>query len=525
MRQQQQQELQQLKQQLHQLQQQQKDQVQHASVAQPRDPVAEALNFFESQTGQEPTLDASQTQTNLLGAGEASPATSAEGEQHAAASMASEASRNVPAALQASEAQQLYAATSPDAPTEPVALVASTSDIGADFEDHPRARQSARAKVATDNSAPSEDNAAAGTQQMSQYAITQARRAQALAQQYQSTVALQEQRRRDAERMLVARRQAAMQAQLQKLHEEQESLKLLEQSLTQNLSAAASVGRQVPQGVATQRASGWPASFLHRAGAAQPFADHSGRFTSRPQALAQTARAPQGQEYAPDHAQCTPKCSYQCTNPTCEEVCDPVCESPKCQTRCSGADLSACLMQCGQPHCAVVCPKRPCAGPGCPACQTQCSQPMCMLQCPKAQPCHNVCEHPKCEWKCRAPDVCPKPECKMSCETPSTCMGSSFEQLPPLRQGEMLVQSFAAPASASRSSEATAAAALGGASLRGASSEESGAAAASAATPEETNTLTVPVYVGGDTSASQSQDGFAQQPWMVQMPAVTMAGN
>mmetsp|Transcript_54245 Transcript_54245/g.176244 ORF Transcript_54245/g.176244 Transcript_54245/m.176244 type:complete len:278 (+) Transcript_54245:72-905(+) len=74
---------------------------------------------------------------------------------------------------------------------------------------------------------------------------------------------------------------------------------------------------------------------------------------------------------------------------------------------------------------------------------------------------------------------------------------------------------------------AAAAAALGGASLRGASSEESGAAAASAATPEdqETNTLIVPVYVGGDTSASQSQDGFLQQPWMVQMPAVTMAGN
>merc|ERR1719203_501049 len=70
-----------------------------------------------------------------------------------------------------------------------------------------------------------------------------------------------------------------------------------------------------------------------------------------------------------------------------------------------------------------------------------------MLQCPKAQPCHNECEQPKCDWKCKAPSTCPKPVCRMECETQHNCVGSTFRELPPLQQGEMLVQSFAAPAS------------------------------------------------------------------------------
>lgn len=224
--------------------------------------------------------------------------------------------------------------------------------------------------------------------------------------------------------------------------------------------------------------------------------------------------AMRAQDFAPDHSQCSPKCSYQCTNPTCEQVCDAVCESPKCETRCGGTDLSACFMQCGKPHCAVVCPEKPCAGPNCPSCATKCSEPMCMLQCPKAQPCHNVCEHPKCNWKCRAPDSCPKPDCHMTCETPSNCLGSTFQQLPPLSGGEMLVQSFSAPTFAARGRAA---------SLAEATRMPQAAPRTAAGRPEGSSSMmSVPVYVGAVGPTLQSQDFIAPQQMLVQMPVVNL---
>lgn len=147
----------------------------------------------------------------------------------------------------------------------------------------------------------------------------------------------------------------------------------------------------------------------------------------------------------PRHEDCTPRCSYKCTNPTCEEECEPHCESPRCQTRCTGTELSGCRMQCGKPHCSVVCPSKMCSGPNCQQCTTKCTDPMCMLQCPKAQPCHNVCEQPRCLWKCKAPTTCPKPTCDMVCDSPKACTGSTYKELPPLKPGEMSVLSFAAP--------------------------------------------------------------------------------
>merc|ERR1719386_388062 len=102
-------------------------------------------------------------------------------------------------------------------------------------------------------------------------------------------------------------------------------------------------------------------------------------------------------------------------------------------------------MECDEPHCAVVCPHASCPSETCAECQTTCSEPMCKLQCPHTQPCHNVCEHPSCEWKCSAPTSCPAPQCHMVCETPKNCMGSTYEKLPPLSPGEMSVKSFTAP--------------------------------------------------------------------------------
>eukprot|EP00932_Pfiesteria_piscicida_P012750 SRR837773.24179.p4 GENE.SRR837773.24179~~SRR837773.24179.p4 ORF type:complete len:135 (-),score=52.00 SRR837773.24179:54-458(-) len=131
---------------------------------------------------------------------------------------------------------------------------------------------------------------------------------------------------------------------------------------------------------------------------------------------------------------------------------------------------------------------------------------MCMLQCPKAQPCHNVCEHPKCTWKCRAPDSCPKPVCNMTCDTPSNCVGSTFQQLPPLNRGEMLVQSFVAPSvrSLEELSQPLADGGLSQADLR-----------------QDQGTMQVPVYVGAD-GASSSQESVEPQQMMVQMPIVTL---
>lgn len=147
---------------------------------------------------------------------------------------------------------------------------------------------------------------------------------------------------------------------------------------------------------------------------------------------------------------CAPKCTWKCESPKCDEVCTPVCHAPKCETRCLGADLSTCTIDCGKPHCTVVCPERPCAGGAqlggaCPTCKAVCGEPTCKLRCSGQQPCHNVCEQPECEWKCQAPAQCPAPRCQMMCEKGSSCMTSTYRQLPPLRPGETPISTFSAP--------------------------------------------------------------------------------
>jgi len=225
--------------------------------------------------------------------------------------------------------------------------------------------------------------------------------------------------------------QALMQAQLQKLHREQAELQALEQGLAQNLSASM---HKNAAAFAEPRQLQEPQLPVTYTGLAQSN-EALGTFQGSQQLSAA--------ELQPNHAQCMPQCRYQCTNLTCDEECTPDCESPKCQTRCNQPDLTGCQMQCGQPHCSVVCPQRP----GSRAqCTTHCSEPMCMLQCPKAQNCHSVCEQPQCSWKCRAPSSCPQPTCTMNCEAPSGCVGSTHRELPPLQLGEVAVQSFAAPA-------------------------------------------------------------------------------
>jgi len=164
---------------------------------------------------------------------------------------------------------------------------------------------------------------------------------------------------------------------------------------------------------------------------------------------AQTKR-PQLEHLGPGHGQCTPSCTWQCTNPRCEQDCKPECEPPKCQTRCNRMNTKGCVMECVKPHCAVVCPKNLCNKPGCPTCINTCSKPMCKLQCPREQPCVNVCEAPKCEFKCKAPESCPKPTCKLVCETARSCKGYVYHTLPPLQQNESLVQSFATPSNLRR---------------------------------------------------------------------------
>jgi hypothetical protein len=147
---------------------------------------------------------------------------------------------------------------------------------------------------------------------------------------------------------------------------------------------------------------------------------------------------------------CAPQCTWKCDSPKCDEVCTPVCRAPRCETRCVGADLSTCTMDCGKAHCAVVCPQRPCPkGGSCPKCTTVCGEPVCKLRCTGKQPCHNVCEEPDCEWKCHAPAQCPTPRCHMVCEK-MACATSTYQQLPPLRPGETAVETFSAPASANK---------------------------------------------------------------------------
>lgn len=151
----------------------------------------------------------------------------------------------------------------------------------------------------------------------------------------------------------------------------------------------------------------------------------------------------------PQHGgHCTPTCTWSCESPTCDEVCEPVCQAPRCETRCAGPSMKGCSMECAKPHCSVVCPKG-CPSEGCPSCSTKCGEPQCKLQCPKTQQCETVCEQPQCDWNCKAPLDCPKPKCSMVCESPEKCKSSSFSaELPPLKPGQLAVQSFTAPSAA-----------------------------------------------------------------------------
>lgn len=150
---------------------------------------------------------------------------------------------------------------------------------------------------------------------------------------------------------------------------------------------------------------------------------------------------------------CTPQCSWQCESVKCDEACQPVCKPPRCQTRCKGFDTSACRMECEEPNCAVVCPKRDCPGGNCPQCYTTCSKPVCRMRCAEhEQPCRNVCTHPECKWDCHAPKDCPRPKCEMHCEPPKDCTDPAFSisrEFPPLEPGERETTSVAPSANAS----------------------------------------------------------------------------
>lgn len=140
-------------------------------------------------------------------------------------------------------------------------------------------------------------------------------------------------------------------------------------------------------------------------------------------------------------SQCTPMCKWSCDSPECEEVCEPICEAPKCETRCSGLDTSGCSLECEQPSCMVICPERGCPN-RCPHCTTKCAKPHCKLNCPNAQPCHNVCEEPRCHFKCRAPQTCPQPKCQLRCEYPKGCNAARQAPMPPPASGEVTIRKF-----------------------------------------------------------------------------------
>jgi len=277
-----------------------------------------------------------------------------------------------------------------------------------------------------------------------------ARNAQAAAQQQRQAYAAEEvarERERQIRASALAQQKANMDAQLHRLQEEQAHLQAVEQSIIRNMSTLADSTPGVAQ---DPRFRGMDRTVV--GGGPRPTSTDrlmdSTRFPADPRSFrASTPTTPRAsfmdQASNVGSGSCTPRCQYSCTNPVCDEECVPECASPVCQTRCNGADLSGCKMQCGQPNCAVTCPERPCNGPDCPMCTTHCSKAVCMLQCPQAQPCHSVCESPRCKWRCRAPPSCPKPVCKMQCETPSHCQTSVHEELPPMRAGESLVQSFA----------------------------------------------------------------------------------
>jgi hypothetical protein len=150
-----------------------------------------------------------------------------------------------------------------------------------------------------------------------------------------------------------------------------------------------------------------------------------------------------------DSGGCVPLCKWACTSPICEEVCTPECAPPKCETRCETVELAGCKLECDQPECCTICPKKkPCAKHGCPTCTTTCSNPVCKLKCPQQQNCKTVCESPNCRWRCKQPESCPKPQCSMACETPKKdCTDSIQQKLPPLRKGELKVATFSPPSS------------------------------------------------------------------------------
>lgn len=220
-------------------------------------------------------------------------------------------------------------------------------------------------------------------------------------------------------------------------------------------------------------------------------------------------------EYMPRHEDCTPQCSYNCSTPVCDQECHPECQSPTCETRCNGTDLAGCVMQCGKPHCSVLCPQSPCSGGGCPQCTTQCSEPMCKLQCPRDQPCHSVCAQPACTYKCKAPTSCPKPKCDMVCETPRSCMGSTHQQIPPLNAGEVAVESFAAPTDLAASSPQSLTQVFGipGTSVRvNSRSHPSGAFGA----PNVVSAVDIPVMIASRTQPETWH--FATAPPMHSVP-------
>lgn len=147
--------------------------------------------------------------------------------------------------------------------------------------------------------------------------------------------------------------------------------------------------------------------------------------------------------------ECMPKCSWQCSDPKCDEVCKPKCQPPRCETRCaavSSISTNGCKLSCGQPQCAVVCPKRGCPSRNCPMCMTQCSRPMCKLHCPDVeQQCREVCENPACTWECSAPESCPRPSCRMHCERKTSCLSNTYTKMPVLGRDEIVVGHFEAP--------------------------------------------------------------------------------
>lgn len=154
---------------------------------------------------------------------------------------------------------------------------------------------------------------------------------------------------------------------------------------------------------------------------------------------------------------CTPSCHWKCMEKKCDQACKPKCKAPRCQTRCMGKasiDTKKCKMTCNQPSCAVVCPNTCDGGTGCPqACKTECGTPVCKLACNDTLACKEVCEHPVCTWECTKPK-CPQPNCTMTCEMLDSfaCLKSTYQDLPPVKQNEMVIESFSAKLSVKNAS-------------------------------------------------------------------------